>query len=255
MQLPKWAVIHVPHNSTAIPDSVRGQFILSDSELQNELLKMTDHHTLALFTSSVPNDQVIQASVSRLVVDVERFEDDAQEVMTSRGMGVIYSKRHDGQPMRREISPVEREGLLGSWYRPHHLALNRAVDKAIFQHGKSIVIDAHSFPKLPLPYELNQISPRPEICIGTDEFHTPRSLESAMAERFLAAGFEVGINSPFSGAIVPSTHYRKDARVSAVMIEVRRDLYMNEDTGFRLVDFEQVSKVVQDCIAEALCAI
>ena len=48
---------------------------------------------------------------------------------------------------------------------------------------------------------------------------------------FEKAGFEVAINTPFAGAITPSKFYEKDSRVSSLMIEVRRDLYMDETTG------------------------
>lgn len=253
--LPNWAIVHVPHNSTEIPEAVRDQFILSDLELQNELLKMTDHHTLELFTRSLPTEQVVEAKVSRLVVDVERFEDDAQEVMTARGMGVIYTKRHDGQPMRRNVSNDEREQLLAEWYRPHHLALTAVVDKSIQRYGKALVIDAHSFPLLPLPYELDHKASRPEICIGADEFHTPERLLNAMADSFIGAGFKVGINTPFSGAIVPASHYQLDPRVLAVMIEVRRDLYMNEETGLPSTDFGRIATEIQACISSSICEI
>ncbi len=40
--LPDWAVLHVPHNSTQVPNSVRDQFVLDDLALQEELIKMTD---------------------------------------------------------------------------------------------------------------------------------------------------------------------------------------------------------------------
>ena len=33
------------------------------------------------------------------------------------------------------------------------------------------MIDGHTFPALPLPYELNQTAFRPDFCYGTDEFH------------------------------------------------------------------------------------
>ena len=39
-----------------------------------------------------------------------------------------------------------------------------------------LIIDGHSFPALPLPYELNQTAFRPDFCLGTDDFHTPEEL-------------------------------------------------------------------------------
>ena len=49
LTLPLWVVLHIPHDSTFIPASVPDQFTLSDAELNDEVLKMTDHHTHDLF--------------------------------------------------------------------------------------------------------------------------------------------------------------------------------------------------------------
>jgi N-formylglutamate deformylase len=89
----------------------------------------------------------------------------------------------------------ERQALMDAWYRPHHEALALATDRFLRHYGRALLIDAHSFPKLPLPYEVNQCRDRPEICIGTDEFHTPKALESCVVNAFKDAGFTVRLNS------------------------------------------------------------
>ena len=230
-----WVIFHIPHDSTVIPQEVRSQFSLGDQALSDELIKMTDHHTFDLFAKEMPSNQVIRSLVSRLVMDVERFEDDVQELMSQKGMGAIYMSTHAGLPLRHPLTQAEREILLSNWYRPHHLALTDAVNQMIAQYGQALVIDAHSFPAVALPYELDQNPDRPEICIGTDDFHTPSALVNAMTE-----------------ALVPMNHYGKDPRVSAVMIEVRRDLYIDETTGLPLANFDQMTQKIQGCIAKSL---
>jgi N-formylglutamate deformylase len=49
----------------------------------------------------------------------------------------------------------------------------------------------------------------------------------------------VEIDRPFSGALVPMAFYRSDARVSAVMIEVNRRLYLDEVSGTAAAGFEK----------------
>jgi N-formylglutamate amidohydrolase len=110
------------------------------------------------------------------------------------------------------------------------------------------VVDAHSFPCNPLPYEIDQMGARPEICIGTDEFHTPAALLFHLRGAFEAAGFTVATNEPFSGALVPQRYYRRDARVSSVMIEVRRDIYMDECTGQKHDGFEAIGHRINDAM-------
>lgn len=113
---------------------------------------------------------------------------------------------------------------------------------------KVIIIDCHSFPKYPLPYELSQAKERAEICIGTDEFHTPSFLKDGMEKAFKYYNYSVAINKPFSGAIVPMDYYQKDKRVQSIMIEIRRDLYMNEETGVKIDDFFKIKKLIETII-------
>jgi hypothetical protein len=54
------------------------------------------------------------------------------------------------------------------------------------------------------------------------------------------------VNRPFAGALVPNAYYGLDRRVQSVMIEVRRDLYMDERTGDRLPRFADVQRVLTE---------
>ncbi len=58
----------------------------------------------------------------------------------------------------------------------------------------------------------------------------------------------MNVDQPFAGAITPLKHYSKDKRVMALMIEVRRDLYMDEKTGARNSKFEETRSIVQKII-------
>lgn len=52
------------------------------------------------------------------------------------------------------------------------------------------------------------------------------------------------VNAPFSGTLVPLSRYRKDARVSSIMVEVNKGLYMDERTGERLPSFHWLRRVL-----------
>ena len=244
-------ILHIPHSSTTIPSEYRDRFLLSDEDLATELLKMTDAFTDELF-SRIGGTEIV-FPVSRLLVDVERFEDDAQEPMAEKGMGVLYTKTHDQHPLRKRPKAEEREALLNAFYRPHHQALTGLVDAQLEQCGKALLIDGHSFPSKPLPYQTVCKGDFPEICIGTDDFHTANSLRDTALIGFAECGLTVGLNHPFSGALTPLKHYRKNATVQAIMVEVRRDLYMDEMTGERTANFakiqETLTAVVRDTIA------
>ena len=250
-QLPPWVVLHIPHASTVIPAEYRAQFVLDDRELERELLLMTDHFIDELFAPLVTPERAVRFDVSRLVLDPERFEDDAQEIMSARGMGVIYRRTAGLRPLRRPLLVGEREALLERYYRPHHRALEQVVDQTLDRYGRCLILDCHSFPARALPYELNPEQRRPELCIGTDPFHTPSLLAEAFRESFVASGFDTAFNEPFAGALAPMKYYGRDARVAALMVEVRRDIYMDEGAGEKLGGFERIARGIRGCCLAA----
>ena len=237
-------IIHIPHASTFIPPGYRDAF---DSEkLTHELAVMTDWYTDELFSSDAPR---VVFPVSRLVCDPERFRNDAEEVMSTIGMGAVYTHCSDGTPLR-VVSEDERETILRRFYDPHHAALERHVEEELKEKGTALILDGHSFYSRPLPYEKD--SARPDFCIGTDGFHTPRKMAEVLIEYFQSLGFEVLENRPFSGSIVPLRYYRKDPHVHSIMIEVNRGLYLKNGTecGSR---FHEIRSVLSRAIVLLLC--
>lgn len=142
--------------------------------------------------------------------------------------------------------------MISDYYNSHHQKLTNRISLALQHHQQAILIDVHSYPKVASPYERDQLQNRPEICIGTCEYHTPNELEKVLVTSFKNQGFKVGLNTPFAGTLIPSKYWRKDKRVVGFMIEIRRDLYMNE-ASFRLSgDSNAVSNKICNAIYEAL---
>jgi N-formylglutamate deformylase len=140
------AVVHIPHASQIVPQEVLASYVISREALAAELLRMTDHYTDELFGLPLDLATSIVFPVSRLVVDPERFVDDAQEPMTAKGMGVVYTRTSDGQCLRPDGFPaLRRQELLETYYAPHHRRLGGAVAAALEKHGKCLLIDGHSF--------------------------------------------------------------------------------------------------------------
>ena len=212
-------VIHIPHASVRIPPECRAQFLIPP---ETELASMTDWYSDELF--DLPARQVV-FPVSRLVCDPERFRDDELEEMARRGMGACYARTHYGKPLRI-LSPEQREAILRRWYDPHHCRLTETVAETLIRCGRCTVLDCHSFSPVPLPYEPDQDPDRPDICIGTDPFHTPPRLAEHLSLAFRSHGYRVGLDSPYAGTIVPMRFYGRDPRVRSVMIEVNRGLYL-----------------------------
>ena len=246
------AVVHIPHASLVIPPDVRETFVVSGRELELEQLLMTDRWTDELYRGLVAADATICFPVSRLVVDPERFLDDEREPMAARGMGATYMRTADGRALRRVLPAAEREQLLARFYEPHHRTLTRAVEIVLADAERCLVVDGHSFPSEPLPCDLDQTPHRPDICIGSDERHTPRWLAQAAVDVFARRGLRVEVNRPFSGAMVPAQFYGTDMRVHAVMIEINRRLYMDEATGAKSGGFDDLRALVNEALRDLM---
>lgn len=73
--------------------------------------------------------------VSRLVVDPERFLDDAVEPMARVGIGVVSTKTSDGLKLRARPTAEEQGILIETFYRPHHNQLLDVVDAELHRDG------------------------------------------------------------------------------------------------------------------------
>ena len=235
-------VIHIPHASRTIPSDIRASIILSDSDLEIELTKMTDAYTDELFTVDTTGNHSVVFPISRLVLDPERFIDDDQEIMAACGMGVIYTRTSDGQRLRFAPTHEERSVLIERYYHPHHCKLDSLVSDGLSAFGHCLIIDGHSFPSVALPYELDQSTERPDICIGADGFHTPERLRDRVCDEFEKLGYSTTVNKPFAGTIVPMAYYQKESCVMSIMVEVNRRLYMDEQTGQKSHGFDSVKQ-------------
>lgn len=223
-------VVHVPHAGTRIPPDVRRGIVLDDAAMAEELRRMTDHRTdvLAAGTAAFGATRFVNR-LSRLVVDPERFLDPDREEMEAVGMGAVYTAT-SGLDVLRLPDPAERGRLLDTWFRPYHAAITDVVGRHLDTSGRCAVVDVHSYPSAALPYERHAAAARPPLCVGTHPVHTPPAVRVLVADLADEAGLEVAFDAPFAGTFVP-TAYLGDPRVVSVMLEIRRDTYLDEATA------------------------
>lgn len=246
-------IVHVPHSSISleVPDGLPGNFLASHEELRMELSQSTDWYTDDLFHLPGRMAGKLVFNRSRLLVDVERFLDDDREPMATRGRGLFYRVDHQGRPMRGPTTGKLRDALLGL-YCQHHATLKQWTDSALEAYGRCLILDAHSFPATAWPLELDPNAERPDICIGTDTFHTPGWLAESARSIFESAGLKTAFNRPYAGTMVPLPHLGKSQRVHSLMVEVNRRLYLNEPTAERAPFYEALKARLQVCLARLI---
>ncbi|MFJ8630247.1 N-formylglutamate amidohydrolase [Streptomyces sp. NPDC093568] len=244
-------ILHVPHSSREIPPEVRAGILLDDPALERELDHIVDAHTARLAREAARASEVTPwrfvNRLSRLVVDPERFPDEREE-MLAVGMGAVYTRTTHREALRAD--DFDAGPLISRYFEPYARAMTDAVAGRLAATGRAVIIDVHSYPTAPLPYELHGEGPRPPVCLGTDPFHTPPGLLAAAREAFAGCG-ETGLDSPFGGTYVPLEFYGRDPRVSALMIEIRRDTYMAEPGGPAGPGLTRLAKALAALVAAA----
>lgn len=235
-------IIHIPHSSYFIPEEYKDLFYISEKEIFTEQLKMTDSYTDELF--NIENITKLVFPISRLICDVERFRDETREEMTKQGMWVCYTSTSELKPLKK-VTPEHKIDILENYYDKHHNRFEQLTEQKLNKFGKCLIIDAHSFSSVSLSYELHSQDTRPDICIGTDEFHTPKNIVDYLYNSFSKSGYKVEINNPFCGTIVPLKYYEKNKNLRSVMIEINRSLYIDEKTGIKTDKFSVLKNDLQ----------
>ena len=101
---------HIPHSGTAIPDSVRSQFLHWEGELWREIAMVTDWYTDELF--GIPGIAVTQTPISRIVVDLEFGIRPARPIVGLTRLAALSSVPHANSSSKRSVSPYKPLGVL-----------------------------------------------------------------------------------------------------------------------------------------------
>ncbi|KKQ36036.1 MAG: hypothetical protein US50_C0001G0038, partial [Candidatus Nomurabacteria bacterium GW2011_GWB1_37_5] len=189
-KIKSYIVCNVPHSGTKIPADFLKDYVLAPIELKKENLTMADLYTDELYNSLLKDSNYIISQVSRIVVDIERFYEEKKEAMAKVGMSALYTKTGDGDILRVLNTKVKKE-LLGKIYKPYHKLFADLVGECLKKHKKCLILDCHSFPEIPRPYEDDKKQNRPDVCIGIDTFHTPRKLSKILKKKFELIGYSV----------------------------------------------------------------
>ncbi len=239
-------IVHVPHASPIIPEGLELDLMLTRHQLRVELSAMTDRHTEKLAKPALAAGATLFVNrFSRLVVDPERFEDDEREPAARHGLGAVYTRTHDGRPLRYpDFDDAQRRGLMDRFYHPYHQALTELVGGMLDEFGHAFIIDLHSFPARPLPFEDPDLA-RPSVCLGFEDTHRPEDWTEWWEDQVLSRSktLELAHNQPFAGSFVPGRFHRRDPRVKSMMVELKRGAYMDEQTG-RLRPASDVAKLL-----------
>jgi N-formylglutamate deformylase len=223
-------IMHVPHSSREIPNNIRTDILLNDKELEDELNEITDTATDLIAIEAAKSSRIrpwlFVNQLSRLVIDPERFPDNREE-MNSLGLAAVYLQTSQGRNLRgADFRRDDR--LMNQFFYPYAKGIEDLISLRLQALNEVTILDIHSYRTQIHPNGLNQTRRRPEICIGTNRFHTHDLLRMAATKAFAGIG-DLLENEPYSGTYVPLSFYEVEPRIGSLMLEIRADTFLNPD--------------------------
>ena len=192
---------------------------------------------------------LFKALFPRIYVDVNRARDDidpatvagalpfvpAPSAKARLGKGVVWMDAPPppalaplyGSPLAAEIVTARLE----NYWAPYRTRLADLIAAIRQRHGRAYYIDCHSMQSVSTAmHEEGPGVRRADIVLGDRRGASCSPEFTATAAQLLdAEGFAVAINEPYQGADLVRAHGAPAEGVHALQIEVRRDLYMDED--------------------------
>ena len=156
---------------------------------------------------------------SRLLIDLNRGADDPTLVMKLSDGSII--------PGNRDAGETDVAARIAEFHAPYHAVITRELDRL---GADTAVISLHSFTP-----SWKTVPRKWEVGILYDR---DTRLAAPLMTRLAEAGFTVGDNEPYSGALEGDTLYRHGTlrNLPHVLIELRQDLIADEGCaqGFAL---------------------
>lgn len=249
MVKPFAVLLQIPHASLRLPSSFEKGCLLEASKLERYNVLMTDWGVDHLFETAL--FPTIKARYSRLFVDMERYEDEAQEPMAIYGQGMVYTRVYDGTPLR---SPSLRyRARVAQFYHHYHQCLNDCAHRLYESHQGLLLLDCHSFSEEVASFL--QPGPYPDVCLGTVPGFSSLLLTKFFVSTFENAGYRVALNKPYSGSLIPSVFTSGEPLkypFVSIMIEINKRTYATPEGLIKLRQtLVQMFSVLKKVAAEA----
>lgn len=206
----------------------------------------------------------IRANFPRAYVDVNRHQHDIDAEMLEDpelwygrmqptalrdGTTLFWSRAKETNLYHRKLSRSEAKKRLATCHVTFHQALTSMIETTRRKHGSAVVLDCHSMMKYDTTAQGGGM--RPEVDIGTRRGEScDPALADALLECFARRGYDVGHNRRFVGGEITLRYGWPEIEQHLLQIELRRDLYMDEETRLKNDRFEAVKQDCADILSE-----
>ncbi len=247
-------LVSIPHMGTHIPEGLRPGYLPRALGAED-----ADWHLdrLYVFARGI-GASVLQPTVARYVIDLNRPPDDAPMYPGASNTELCPTRFFTGEPLYREGAapgPDERLRRRESFWQPYHDALRAELERLRLLHGHVLLWDAHSI-RSEIPWLFEGVLP--DLNIGTaDGASAHPSIPGAVAAAAARApGVSHVVNGRFKGGYITRHYGRPAEHVHAVQLEMVQKLYMREAPPYDYDDGRAaaIQPVLQSMVEAALDA-
>jgi len=259
-------VLDSPHSGEHYPDDF-------DHAPPRALVRQAeDTHVARLWSGATARGAtLIEALFPRAYIDANRGLHDidpalladawSDPIAPSRkcelGVGLVWRLAHGGVPMyARKLRSEEIRARIERYWRPYHLALQRALDERHAAFGSVWHIDCHSMFAVGDELADDAGRERADIVLGDRDGTTcEAAFTDLVAGTMRRAGYSVAINDPYKGVELVRIHGNPARQRHSLQIEIKRTLYMDERTLQPNAGYHRVQRDLDrlvDAVAEYL---
>ena len=236
-------LVEVPHAGLGIPE----RFATSIAAQPREILQDADTYVDTLTMEMPRSVSVLCATISRLVVDLNR---DALDIAgdcvkgapthsapthkdVRKKRGVIWNVTTRGRPFpHAPISRAEYRARINTIYEPYHCMLANAINRARDKYGFAILLALHSMPSRGLTNTQNhKVVTRPDVILGTRFGQScSANITKVVENTFSRHAWSTVHDRPYAGGYTTGYYGRPKQNYHALQIEISRAKYMDEHT-------------------------
>ena len=255
---PSPVLVEVPHSGLQVPPEVESEIDATPLSM----LRDSDIYVDQLYQRAPENGATLLVSrVSRYVVDLNRGPDDVDSAAVPRhpkarhipARGVVWRARTDGTPLLRAPLTVQQfTRRLELFYEPYHRTLREVAAQIREQHGRVVILAAHSMPSAGRRMLGGGAVRRADVVPGTRGRSTADGrIIDLIDSHFREAGLSVKHDDPYRGGWTTSSYGAPKRGQHAVQIEINRALYVDEKTSeIKPNDFARLQTVLDHLVSK-----
>jgi N-formylglutamate deformylase len=151
------------------------------------------------------------------------------------------------QPMTKKL----HEKLIKDYYLPFHQQIEQQFKNLKQKFSEVYQLDLHSMPSVGTAFHQDPGKERPEVVVSDFKGKcSDLSFVELVINSYKKAGFQVNYNDPYIGGGITQKYGHPSRHQHCVQVELKRNLYMNEDTKEKNQLYENTKKRLAQAIKE-----